>query len=411
MRGPRGSTSARRPPPLYPWRSVTLGAVAALLLALHAPPARAQTSSGNWCTPGQLPGLIIYPYYSNPVYDLRGKVLADPALAAAIDAAINDPERNDKNYWHGKGRLDLYQLLYGWARFMPQQDNVANYYNQFSALFLNTTVDNPQDPAAKKLNGPDKLLQNPTFDAWLDAYVKFQGKYLDGGDSGRIVNCWMQATGIDMDQYVIPYKGYGSFNEFFTRGLKADARPVAGLSEARAIVAPGDCNLQPARPIDTPQTELLIKGEMLDVEQLLKGSTHATDFNGGEALVCRLEVYNYHRMHAPVDGKVVEVGLIPGQYYGEPLNFGILTKNHRGYVVIQTDSYGLVGVVPVGIATISSVNITVKPGDVVRKGDEMGFFKYGGSVIVMLFQRNRLNLEPYRHMGERLGTMNDVAAK
>lgn len=213
-----------------------------------------------------------------------------------------------------------------------------------------------------------------------------------------------------MDQYIIPHKGYGSFNAFFTRGLKPDARPVAGVSEARAIVSPGDCNLKSPIPIDTPESEFVIKGETLDVEKLLRGSLHASDFNGGQALVCRLEVYNYHRMHAPVDGKVVETGLIPGQYYGGPLDFGILTRNHRGYIVIRTDNHGLVAVVPVGIATISSVNITVKPGDVVRKGQEMGFFKYGGSVIVMLFQKNRLNLDPYRHMGERLGALNDSVA-
>ncbi len=357
----------------------------------------------------QLPMLMRPANQHDIVQDLRDLVKNDAALNRQFNAALTDPVRAKDNYFAEDGAAKLYALFSVWHKYLPLERTVADYYLQFNELFfqIKDRAARPDDPAnLVAIPAAQALLHNAQFSAWLKRYVLSQGDYLDSPDSGRAVRCWLGNRKIDMSQYRVPDGGFRSFNDFFTRELKPGLRPVAGQLDPAVLVAPADCQLSPVVRQLTTSTELSVKQEFLNVAQLLNGDSHANEFLGGDALVCVLQIENYHHMHSPIDGTVIATQMVDGQYFGEPLGPGLLTKNRRGFILVDTQRFGLVGIVPVGIATISSLHISVKPHDVLLKGDEMGYFKYGGSVIVMLFQKDRLHLEPFRHMGERLGTMN-----
>ncbi|MEM7297634.1 MAG: phosphatidylserine decarboxylase, partial [Bacteroidota bacterium] len=164
-----------------------------------------------------------------------------------------------------------------------------------------------------------------------------------------------------------------------------------------------------------------------------KKSKYAKKFVGGTAVSCVLMPNNYHRYHAPVTGKIVESREVPGIYNGitdgedwfnsfnvgeSTTDFSIFEDFHRAYFVIETSKYGYVGMVPVGLNTISAImpsminksSSMVPPGGKpvkVKKGDELGHFAYGGSLNILLFQKGAFSSVSIL-MGQRLGNLSPV---
>jgi phosphatidylserine decarboxylase len=132
-------------------------------------------------------------------------------------------------------------------------------------------------------------------------------------------------------------------------------------------------------------------------------SAYSQAFAGGSLTHMFLDVNNYHRYHAPVDGELVELRRIPGiaagggytlwdneeklYYYVNDLGFQMIET--RACAIFKTQDYGLVAMLPVGMSQICSVNWlpTLKVGQQLKRGDEMGFFQFGGSDIILLFQK------------------------
>jgi phosphatidylserine decarboxylase len=168
----------------------------------------------------------------------------------------------------------------------------------------------------------------------------------------------------------------------------------------------------------TDTTRLPVKTVTMNVEQLLNNSKYAKHFvrtgehAGGTAVSCILLPDTYHWYHAPVTGKVVEAhDDIGGIYYGmrdfpRLLNKGDVGYGYdysmfddfrRGYLIIETTDYGYVGMVPVGLNSIGSVEFMDQFKDIrdtaqavpVRKGEKIGCFKYGGSLNILLFEHGR----------------------
>ena len=163
-----------------------------------------------------------------------------------------------------------------------------------------------------------------------------------------------------------------------------------------------------------------IKGIPWPITDLLKDSKYADQFAGGVFTHAFLNTYSYHRQHAPVDGKVVEAKVIQGQAYLETevindtngknvlqavrrttgkseLSFspktidapdtpGYQFLQTRGLVVIENEKVGLVAVLPIGMAQVSSVILTAEEGVTLRKGEEISYFQFGGSDCVVVFQ-------------------------
>ncbi|KAF5520184.1 L-tryptophan decarboxylase [Colletotrichum aenigma] len=161
--------------------------------------------------------------------------------------------------------------------------------------------------------------------------------------------------------------------------------------------------------------EVLIKGIPWTIDNLLHGSKYACEFNGGIWTHAFLNTYNYHRQHAPVSGTVLEAKNIQGAAYMEvnekcqpirkipvsgegksqdsksvlevPDCPGYQFLQTRGCVIIDNPVLGKVAVLPIGMAIVSGVRLTVREGDTVRKGDEISTFFFGGSDIILEFQK------------------------
>jgi phosphatidylserine decarboxylase len=175
------------------------------------------------------------------------------------------------------------------------------------------------------------------------------------------------------------------------------------------ISAPTDAILNsiPVKIIDK-HTSLRTKGtQELNIQQLLAGSRYWEKFIGGTVLSCILMPNTYHRYHAPVSGKVIETRLLDGALLGmehfpkfvpksgnvgyHGADFSAFENYQRGYFIIDTGKYGLVAVIPVGLSTVGSVVFEDKflkakePVDV-KRGDELGHFLYGGSLVILVFE-------------------------
>jgi len=151
---------------------------------------------------------------------------------------------------------------------------------------------------------------------------------------------------------------------------------------------------------------VLIKSSRFNSIAVLLGedNEYQDAFAGGTLTHTFLDVNDYHRYHFPVSGTILDVGIIPqddavggkqiwdaekGKYVLEDQAPGWQMIETRGYVIIETAEYGLVAVLPIGMSQVSSVNFedTVVAGAAVEKGDMLGYFLFGGSDIIMLFQR------------------------
>ena len=198
-----------------------------------------------------------------------------------------------------------------------------------------------------------------------------------------------------------------SFNEWFSRHLiDPSVRPVADST----VVAPADSRPQGIWSIDengdlVQKEGVAIKSaNFTSVAQLLgPDSAYQDAFNGGTLTNTFLDVNDYHRYHFPVSGRIVELRKIPAvngaggiTEWDPDLNRYILIDAIPGWqmietrdcVIIDTDEYGLVAVLPIGMSQICSCNWEegLEVGSIVEKGDPMGYFLFGGSDIVMVFQ-------------------------
>ncbi len=268
---------------------------------------------------------------------------------------------------------------------------------------------------------PVKNLQNPIepghgveeltpLSAWIKEYAQAWGSYLDTTDSAKHVESFRTDPLFNWDEYMPPPSGYFTFNQFFARHVKPGMRPVACIADDRVLVSPADSTfvgwwqVNEKSKIYVKEHKLNIKGIQWSIHQLLEGSAYADSFKGGIFTHSFLNTFDYHRWHTPIGGKVLEARVIQGQAYldvnvkpaivnGKEVNVlnaldgtGYQFVQTRGLVVIDSP-VGLVACLPMGMAQVSSVVITAEVGKILHKGEELGYFQFGGSDFVMVFQR------------------------
>jgi phosphatidylserine decarboxylase len=213
-----------------------------------------------------------------------------------------------------------------------------------------------------------------------------------------------------MNDYIRPHGGWKTFNQFFARNFKPGYRPVAAIDDPSVIVSPADSTFAGQWEI-RPDSHVTVKGLHWKISELMEGSPYKDRFTNGMFMHAFLNTTDYHRQHAPVDGKVLEVRFIPGQVYLEveavpvgkdenglmvhhlspkrtfdaPDSAGYQFAQARGLVVLDSP-IGLVAVLPIGMAQVSSVIFTAEEGVTLRKGEEISYFQFGGSDIIVLFE-------------------------
>lgn len=219
-----------------------------------------------------------------------------------------------------------------------------------------------------------------------------QGKKYDDPASAREIEGFINFHKLNMSEVLRPNSEFKNFNEFFYRELKPDARPCSAPNNPKIIVSPADCRSVVFNKIDDA-TNIWIKGRQFSVKRLL-GEAYPGDvsrYNGGALGIFRLAPQDYHRFHIPVDGIMDEPKLIAGEYYTvNPMAIrsalDVYGENVRVIVPIDSVAHKRVTVVCVGAMMVGSTVITRKKGDNVKRAEELGYFKFGGSTLIVLFE-------------------------
>lgn len=192
---------------------------------------------------------------------------------------------------------------------------------------------------------------------------------------------------------------YATFNEFFAREIKEEARPIADPHDDLVVSSPADCRLTAYPTIDLA-TKYWIKGHGFTLEKLFGSLELAQQFDGGSLVIARLAPQDYHRWHSPVSGTITSVKEIPGAYYtvnpqaiNEPGTLDVFCENRRSVMTIKRSSTGnTIAVVAVGAMLVGSIKYVprVEVGAEVRRGECLGAFYYGGSTVIVLYPKGEV---------------------
>ncbi|WP_205623661.1 phosphatidylserine decarboxylase [Desulfogranum japonicum] len=333
--------------------------------------------------------------------------------------------RDGGNPWIDKSFVDMVSFFAEWCTFLPEakgssdtglkyieQMDLFAYKNPFARLAFQTA---------------------PGIDLF-DSFAKERGNFLNSDESTKQISQWLADPRIEKEEYLIPDPsapdgGFKSYNNFFSRRFKDinKVRPQTMPERDYVISSPTDAivNSIPVNIVDE-STKIHTKGtQELNISQLLAGSKHWKNFVGGTAMSCILMPNTYHHYHAPVSGKVVETRLVPGALLGmedfpkfvppsgnvgyHGASFGAFESYQRGYFIIDTGKYGVVAVVPVGLSTVGSVIFEEKflnaKGPVpVKRGDELGHFLYGGSLVILIFEPGKYKSAAIKvRLGNQIG--------
>lgn len=240
---------------------------------------------------------------------------------------------------------------------------------------------------------------------------------LGAGDSSQRVLPFIEKYNVNVDEFAKSAFDYKTFNEFFYRALKPEARPIA--AGERVAVLPADGRHLAFANVDAA-AGFYVKGQRLPLPELLGDAALARRFAGGSLLISRLCPVDYHRFHFPVAGTPGESRLVNGWLYSvSPLalrrNLRYLLENKREITLIDSAGFGTVAVIEVGATNVGTIRQSYVAGRPVAKGDEKGFFAFGGSCVITLFEPGRIrfdadlleqsarSVETYARMGDRLG--------
>lgn len=217
------------------------------------------------------------------------------------------------------------------------------------------------------------------------------GWFMDRRISAMFVKGFIKSNNIDMSDY--EERKFRSFNDFFTRGLKDGARPVADGEDD--FVSPSDARLS-VYDI-TPECYYTVKGVDYTIADLLESEELAERFNGGKCLIFRLAVDNYHRYGWCADGKAEKTVHIKGKYHTvQPIamrRFPIFRENVREYTVVETEKFGTIVQIEVGALMVGRIVNIDNNSCTAKKGAEKGKFEFGGSTVVVLLEKDKVNLD------------------
>jgi phosphatidylserine decarboxylase len=241
------------------------------------------------------------------------------------------------------------------------------------------------------------LYNNPVGEATLWALAKRKvvssvyGNRMDRPSSTQKIQPFVEEFGVDLSS--ARKQEFNSFNDFFTRKLKTDARPVD--TNATVSVSPADGKILAYANISN--SDFIIKGYRFDISSFLNNPRLAQNYLDGTLVIIRLAPPDYHRFHFPFDGNVSPTTLIDGDYYSvNPLALRkmaeIFCLNKREFTIISNPLFGDVVMAEVGATMVGSI-VQTYTGNFVKKGDEKGYFKFGGSTVVLLFEKNKIRID------------------
>lgn len=318
-----------------------------------------------------------------------------------------------------------------------------NIFQGFCTFYF--LIDQPLPELENKGLVNNSLQYYEPFANWLISFNKSWGSYLDTEDSWNEEYYQMALNdstfGLQNGWYEDP-SNWKTFNQFFARHLKSpDMRPISSPDDNSVVASFADSQPMGVWSIDEnsnledPDGVPVKSATINSISKLIgEDSEYKDAFANGTFTHSFLNVNDYHRYHFPVGGKIKEVRIIQGiNPTGGQLWWDMENKRYafnpaaktgwqaietRGCVIVETEEYGLVALLPIGMGVVGSVNFeeNVTEGTEVVKGDKLGHFAFGGSDFIMIFQDGvtftldapmQEDGESYQHilMGERLGLL------
>ncbi|MDD7392454.1 MAG: phosphatidylserine decarboxylase [Fusobacterium gastrosuis] len=244
------------------------------------------------------------------------------------------------------------------------------YYNPFGSLLLNTVVKRKflSEIYGKKMNKPESKMKIAGF---------------------------IKEMNIDMNDYARDINEYKSFNDFFYRELKTGARTIDRTESV--LVSPADGKILAYENLKE-KDKFFVKGSEFTLEEFFSDKELAKKYEDGTFVIVRLAPADYHRFHFPAAGKISETKKIKGYYYSVSThaikrNFRIFCENKREYAILSTKKFGDIAMIDVGATMVGSIVQTYKENSFVEKGDEKGYFLFGGSTCILVFEKDKIQVD------------------
>jgi len=296
------------------------------------------------------------------------------------------------------------QLAEGVVRYIDRRDGELKVEAIYGERPLRWVYGNPLGRLAQWL-----LIRRWIVSAWY-------GRRMDAVSSYVRIKPFIEQYGLDAGEFAESVDDYNSFNEFFYRKLKPTARPVDAAADS--VVFPADGRHLAFADI-TGETNFFVKGQSFDLAEFLGDADLAKRCEGGSMLFSRLCPVDYHRFHFPCSGVPGIPRIINGGLYSvNPIALitrpSIFWENKRVVTAIESPALGQVQFVEIGATMVGSIRQTFTPTETVAKGDEKGYFAFGGSSVAVLFEKGRIGfdadllkntgggLETYARVGERM---------
>jgi phosphatidylserine decarboxylase len=216
----------------------------------------------------------------------------------------------------------------------------------------------------------------------------FYGKMQDFSLSKGKINNFIKNYEIDEKEFKMPKHKYKNFNDFFARELKEECRPIN--NDQTSLISPGDGRVFAYQKIDNDNL-IQVKGVAYKMQDLLGNEELALKYTNGSCIVIRLCPTDYHRFHFPDSGIPVAPEKIKGDYYSvNPIALNKIAQlycsNKREITILHSDNFGDIGMIEVGATCVGSIIQTFVPFSKVKRGQEKGYCKFGGSTVILLLE-------------------------
>lgn len=219
---------------------------------------------------------------------------------------------------------------------------------------------------------------------------RLAGRLLSSKASCLLIKPFVRKTGIDMTQF--EKTEYSSYNDFFARKIRPDARPIDQTPDH--LISPCDSRLTVLKI--TPKASFMLKQTRYSTVSLLRNKRIAAEYAGGYALIFRLCVDDYHRYCYVADGKKTRNIRIPGVLHTvNPIandHYPIYKENAREYSILRTAEFGDILMMEVGALLVGKI-VNHHEKAFVKRGQEKGYFQFGGSTVVLLFQADTIRID------------------
>ncbi|MEK7434027.1 MAG: phosphatidylserine decarboxylase [Cyanobacteriota bacterium] len=257
----------------------------------------------------------------------------------------------------------------------------------------------------------EKILKKPKFSFWY-------GNLLKTKRSKNKINSFIKQHSLDINEIEDRLDSFKSFNDFFIRKLKKTSREID--HDKTAFISPADSRLIVYKI--EKNTIIPVKGINFKLEQIINNKKIAEKYEDGLCFVFRLAPADYHRFCYIDDGIHGKIKSLGSYYHSvHPIalqsNSEVFQHNYREFCEIQTKNFDEILWLDVGALGVSKI-IQNKPlGGEIKKGEEKGYFEFGGSTIIIVTKKNIIKLdddikdysfagiETKIKYGEKIGTM------